>query len=167
MLSRDDPPRPSLPFGRGSTSKGFRQKSFSTVSWPILACSVFTSASRSAAPREVFLANTSGRLSLACRFHCTITLGCTSCLAASSASVLSPTSASRATLALNSAEKLRRVPMANILSRQVWVQLNTLSEFRGPPLSRQRHRPVATCGTAPILSAHEPQLRYRSAPSCP
>ena len=37
--------------------------------------------------------------------------GCTSCWAASSASVLSPTRASRATLALNSAEKLRRVPM--------------------------------------------------------
>ena len=70
------------------------------------------------------MANTSGRLSLACRFHCAIMLGCTSCLAASSASVLSPTKASSAILALNSAEKLRRVPMTQILSRQVWVQLN-------------------------------------------
>ena len=52
------------------------KKSFSTVSCPILACSALTSASWSAAREEVLRANTSGRLSRACRFHCAITLGC-------------------------------------------------------------------------------------------
>ena len=118
-----DPNRSSLPSGRGSTIEGARQKSFSTVSCPILACSALTSASWEAVLREGLRANTSGRLSRACPFHCAITLGCKLCLAASLAIFWSPRRASKATLALNWAGEATSFSYVSILPK-----------IRGPPL---------------------------------
>jgi len=64
------------------------------------------------------------------RFHCAIMFGWTSCLAACSPSVLSPTSASKATRALNPAENVRRFRIAPAPPRpqletgaEVWIEM--------------------------------------------
>ena len=82
--------------------KALAKQTFSTVNCPSFSCSSLISASRAVSLRDTALENTSGRPSFAWRFHCAIMFGWTSGLAASSARVLSPTSASRATRALNS-----------------------------------------------------------------
>ena len=63
------------------------KKSFSSVSWPILACMALTSTGGSAA---LALSKTSAARSLSCRFQLVIWLGWISNCCASSASVLSP-----------------------------------------------------------------------------
>jgi len=60
MLRIDHPCPPVMAQG----PKAFDKHSFSTVSWPILAYSDFTSASRSVAPRAAFLRHTGAPCSL-------------------------------------------------------------------------------------------------------
>src|ERR1700686_5644174 len=55
------------------------------------------------------------------------------CLVASCAVVNSPRSASRATLALNSAEYRFRLPVTQVRPSQQRAELNPLDELRGPP----------------------------------
>ena len=59
-------------------------------------------------------------------------------LAAISCAVLSPSSASRATVALNLSEKLRLV-VISVSRRQCWIHLSTLSEFAGPLQTTRPH----------------------------
>src|SRR5690606_37209083 len=56
-------------------SKALAKKSRSTTSWPILACSFVTSASRPACASEALSSNALARFSTACRFHCVIWFG--------------------------------------------------------------------------------------------
>src|SRR5690606_1914301 len=56
-------------------SKALAKKSRSTTSWPILACSFVTSASRPTCASEALSSNALARFSMACRFHCVIWLG--------------------------------------------------------------------------------------------
>jgi hypothetical protein len=85
------------------------KKSFSSVNYPILAWSVFTSTDGS---EDLPPSKTSTAWSLSCFFHWVIWFGCTSNCCDSSAKVLSPTSAAIATLALNVAECFRLVLFA-------------------------------------------------------
>src|SRR5450755_2616580 len=87
------PTRPS------ATSK----KSFSNVSWPILACMSFVLGPCSPPRFSAGDRNTPIAPSSNCVFHCVIWLPCTSYFSTSSASVLSPFNAARATFALNAA----------------------------------------------------------------
>ncbi|CAG9195925.1 hypothetical protein BVIET440_50315 [Burkholderia vietnamiensis] len=118
------------------------KKSFSSVNWPIFACSVFTSTGDSfdagpAAP------NTSAARSCNCRFHSVIWFGCTSNCCASSASVCSPLTAASASFALNAAAECVRpvlfvissVPLPALsLALAPAKPLIRLSEFARPPL---------------------------------
>src|SRR5690606_21752727 len=56
-------------------SKALAKKSRSTTSWPILACSFVTSASRPACASEALSSNALARFATACRFHCVIWFG--------------------------------------------------------------------------------------------
>src|SRR5450755_1892062 len=87
------PTRPS------ATSK----KSFSNVSWPILACMSFVLGPCSPPRFSAGDRNTPIAPSSNCVFHCVIWLPCTSYFSTSSASVLSPFNAAKATFALNAA----------------------------------------------------------------
>src|SRR3989344_6618524 len=82
------------------------KKSFSSASSPILACS--TLRSTGGADGRPSVPNTSAARSSNRAFHSVIWFGCTSNWLASSASVLSPRIAARATFALKAAEWLRR-----------------------------------------------------------
>src|SRR5690606_32946401 len=89
------------------------KKSFSSVSSPILACSVFRSTVGSTvAP----LSNTPAAPDSSCSFHCEIWFGWTSKRLASSASVCSPFRAAKATLDLKAGEWFRRVRRVMICS---------------------------------------------------
>src|SRR5690606_33525952 len=56
-------------------SKALAKKSRSTTSWPILACSFVTSASRPTWASEALSSNALAKFSMACRFHCVIWFG--------------------------------------------------------------------------------------------
>src|SRR5690606_36847060 len=81
------------------------KKSFSSASWPILACSGARSTGSGAEPAP----KTSAARSSSWRFHSLICVGCSSNSLQSSAMVLSSRSAASATLALNAALCERRV----------------------------------------------------------
>src|SRR5215207_8201862 len=83
------------------------KKSLARVSSPILACSVFTSTG-GLADAAFSAPNTPATPSRSCAFHWVIWFGCTSNCCASSARVLSPFTAARATLALKAGEWFRR-----------------------------------------------------------
>src|SRR5260221_9374154 len=76
---------PPIPAQR---SKAFDKKSRSTTSWPILACSFVSSASRFRSRSKPFSSKTLASFSIASRFQAAILVGCCSCLLASSAYVL-------------------------------------------------------------------------------
>ncbi len=82
------------------------EKSFSSVSWPILACSALTSTAGCAGSAAA--SKTVAARSSSCRRQSVTWLGCTSCLCAMSAIVLSSPKAAIATLALNAGEWFRR-----------------------------------------------------------
>ena len=69
--------------------------------------------------------------SIACRFHVLAYVGCSWRLAAISCTVLSPRSASSATVALKLSEKFRRF-VIHVSIHSGWTHLSTLSEFAGP-----------------------------------
>src|SRR4029079_12327755 len=102
-----------LPPIQAQRSKAFDKKSRSTTSWPILACSFVSSASRFCSRALPFSSKTLANFSIASRFQAAIWVGCSSCLVASSATVSWPLIASSATLALNSAENRLRVLMVD------------------------------------------------------
>src|SRR5215211_3070782 len=122
-----------LPPIQAQRSKAFDKKSRSTTSWPILACSFVSSASRLCSRALPFSSKTLASFSTASRFQAAIWVGCSSCLVASSATVSWPLIASSATFALNSAENRLRVLMVDypLHSR---IHLNRLSQETGPPL---------------------------------
>src|SRR5260221_10232868 len=121
---------PPIPAQR---SKAFDKKSRSTTSWPILACSFVSSASRFRSRSKPFSSKTLASFSIASRFQAAILVGCSSCLLASSATVWWPWIASSATLALNSPEnRLRVLMMDRPLHRR--IHLSWLSQEVGPPL---------------------------------
>ncbi len=117
-------------FGRTHHFSPCDKKSFSTASFPILACSSLISASVSSA----FLTlseNTPVRPSIACRFHVATCVGWILCLATISCTVLSPRSASSAAVDLNLPEKLRLfVTCASC--RHCRIHFSSLSSFAGP-----------------------------------
>src|SRR5215207_2095689 len=130
-----------LPPIQAQRSKAFDKKSRSTTSWPILACSFVSSASRFCSRALPFSSKTWASFSTASRFQAAIWVGCKPCLVASSATVAWPLSASSATFALNSAENLLRVLMMDRpLHRR--IHLSRLSQEVGPPL--RCHRRVIT-----------------------
>ncbi|SPD37488.1 protein of unknown function (plasmid) [Cupriavidus taiwanensis] len=96
-----------FPLSNPALPSACSKKSFSSVNWPIFACSAFTSTGGSAAVLVLPPPNTSAACSANCCFHSVIWLGCTSYCWANSASVLSPLSAAMATLALKVAEWVR------------------------------------------------------------
>src|SRR5690606_38224893 len=118
-------------------SKALAKKSRSTTSWPILACSFITSASRPTCASEALSSNALAKFSMACRFHCVIWLGWSWCFVASSEIVRSPRMASSATLALNSAVNRLRVFMLDRPFHRA-IHLMPLSQKPAPPLSRRR-----------------------------
>ena len=87
-----------LPPIQAQRSKALAKKSRSTTSWPILAWSFVTSASRVCSRALAFSSNTLASFSIASRFQAAIWVGCSSCLVASSATVWWPLIASSATL---------------------------------------------------------------------
>ena len=102
------------------------EKSFSSVSWPIFACSSFksTCGSLDAVPPAP---NTSATRSCNYRFHSVIWFGRTSNCCANSASVCSPLTAAIATFALNAAKCVRLVLF--VVSK---VPLSALSPPQAP-----------------------------------
>src|ERR1700733_7045653 len=125
------------------------KKSFSSVSSPIFACSVFRSTpplgDGSAEPEP----NTPAAPSNNCAFPAAICVVCTSCSCASSASVFSPLIAAKATFALNVGLWLRRdrldmFPPATRHQRrnQAGQPLIGLFRFAQPPLSSWIARPL-------------------------
>src|SRR5215204_6257187 len=122
-----------LPPIQAQRSKAFDKKSRSTTSWPILACSFVSSASRFCSRALPFSSKTWASFSTASRFQAAIWVGCKPCLVASSATVAWPLSASSATFALNSAEnRLRVLMMDRPLHRR--IHLSRLSQEVGPLL---------------------------------
>ena len=123
------------------------KKSFSRVSSPIFACSVFTSIGGAAAfdsPPNAFAA-----LAINGSFHCAIWLACTSKRLLSSANVASPFTAASATFALNAGEWFRRVRLLIVCSskheayhrlRKQRVHLSGCADFRGQLSSVPRAR---------------------------
>src|SRR5262245_24813715 len=124
------------------------KKSFSSVSSPILACSVLTSISgvEDLAPEPD--ANTSVAPSRSWSFHADIWLGWTSNCSANCASVRSPLIAASATFALNAGVWFRRGLLlmlapdsrANLARRQAEAPLIPLCRFPKPalPVSREK-----------------------------
>src|SRR5271166_4959974 len=149
-LDHLSPPR------RAHRPEAFAKKSRSTSNRPISACSFSTSAAVdfavcSASDRPE---NTAVRPSTACLFHSLTIVWWMECLVASCAVVRSPRSASRATLALNSAEYRLRLPVISIRPSQERAELNRLSDFRGPALYA-----LAPATRAPLYSAAKAGLR--------
>jgi hypothetical protein len=106
------------------------------------------------------------------------------CLAAISCAVLSPRSASSATVALDLSEKLRLVVIP-VSCRQCWIYLSTLPEFarrlqgaagrcsRAPPFPRAAGPPfcqvlVSEIAQPPVLRSHHkpPSIQDRTIESC-
>src|SRR4051812_47660901 len=118
------------------------KKSFSSVSSPILACSVLTSIAGGGADAEVVEPNRPEADSTTCAFQAVIWFGCTSYCCANSASVFSPLIAASATLALKAGAWVRRVRLVmfapdprQLRRSQAEIPLIGLSEFGRPPLS--------------------------------
>src|SRR4029077_14119155 len=117
------------------------KKSFSSVSSPIFACSVFRSVPGADGCADDPPSNTPGAPSSSCAFHAAICVVCTSCNCANSASVFSPLIAAKATFALNIGLWLRRerldmLPPATRHQRrnQAGKTLIGLFRFAQPPL---------------------------------
>lgn len=119
-----------LAFGPRALPNARDKKFFSSVSYPILACSSLRSASVACEPAP--LSKAAARFSIACCFHCTIWLACTSNCSDSSASVLSPRILANATLALNCVEWFRLGLLIG-LSRRLCAK-NTDGSFTDPPI---------------------------------
>ncbi len=106
-----------LPPIQAQRSKALAKKSRSTTSWPILAWSFITSASRFDRTSKPLSSKTFASFSIACRFHCVIRFECYSCRVANSAIVRWPWIASSATLVLNSAVNRPRIFIVDLPSR--------------------------------------------------
>src|SRR3954452_21672450 len=124
------------------------KKSFSSVSSPILACSVLTSIAGGGADAEVVEPNRPQADSTTCVFQAVIWFGCTSYCCANSASVFSPLIAASATLALKPGAWVRRVRLLMLAPdprhprrSQAEVPLIGLSEFGRPALTKQINGP--------------------------
>src|SRR5215212_5470156 len=120
------------------------KKSFSRVSSPILACSVFTSIAGGGADATPPEPNRPAAASTNWPFQAVIWFGCTSYCCANSASVVSPLIAASATLALKAAAWVRRVRLVmfapdprQLRRSQAEIPLIGLSEFGRPPLNRE------------------------------
>jgi hypothetical protein len=132
------------------------KKSFSRVSSPILAWSVFTStagAASAAAPPEP---NIPQAASTNCPFQALIWFGCTSYCCANSASVFSPLMAASATFALKAGAWARRTRLVIVTPDprhprrfQADFPLIDLSEFGRPPLSPSPSARYARPGQPP------------------
>ena len=109
------------------------KKSFSSVSSPIFACSVFTSTTGAA---SVFAAppNTPEAPSRSCVRHWAIWFGCTSYCWASSASVFSPLMAATATFALKAGLWFRRGRLVMVAPRSLGNHADLARTFHSAPL---------------------------------
>src|SRR5918993_2395981 len=123
------------------------KKSLARVSSPILACSVFTSTG-GLAEAVVSDPNTPAAPSRSWAFHWVIWLGWTSNCCASSARVLSPFTAARATLALKAGEWFRRdrLLMVSPVWQPSWLRSGRNSTY--PTVQILRASSVAQMGVS-------------------
>src|SRR5215204_5403632 len=137
------------------------KKPLARVSSPILACSVFTSTGGLAA----FSApNTSAAPSRSWAFHWVIWLGGTSNCWASSAKVLSPFTAARATLALKAGEWFRRglLLMVSPVQQPFWPLSGRNSTYLAVQISRACS-PEPSASISPAAAGNEKVMWSQSA----
>src|ERR687897_2605982 len=122
------------------------KKSLTRVNSPILACSVFTSTGGLADPALGSDPNTPAAPSSNCAFHWVIWFGWTSNCCASSARVLSPFTAARATLALKAGEWFRRglLLIVSPVRQPFWPRSGRNSTYPAVQISRASSERVRT-----------------------
>src|ERR671910_558300 len=119
------------------------KKSLTSVSSPILACRVFTSTGGVPVPALGSDPNTPAAPSSNCAFHWVIWFGWASNCCASSARVLSPLTAARATLALKAGEWFRRglLLIASPDRQPLWLLSGRNSTYPAVQISRASSSP--------------------------
>ena len=116
-------------------AKACCKKSFSTVNWPILACSSLIWVSLFSFSACAFPEKEATIPSLACFFHFEIWLACTPYLLESSAIVISPVNAAKATRDLNSAQNFLLLFGRYFLFESCYAHRNIWSSFVEPLLA--------------------------------